>query len=80
MKGNSDGTHRTHRREQKSINMGSLLHHSAEQYIAVYPPQETPGRSDTEVSPRHKTRSAGLAERLGDELFRRRHTKAGPTL
>jgi hypothetical protein len=27
-----------------------------------------------------KTRSAGLAERLGGELFRRRHTKAGPTI
>jgi hypothetical protein len=27
-----------------------------------------------------KTRSAGLAERLGGELFRRSHTKAGPTI
>jgi len=27
-----------------------------------------------------KARPAGLAERLGRELFRRRHTNAGPTI
>ena len=40
--------------------------------------QEISGRPETEVWSKHKTRSAGLAERLGGEHFRRRHTKAGP--
>ena len=32
------------------------------------------------LASKHKTRSAGLAERLGGEFFRRRHTKAGATI
>jgi hypothetical protein len=45
----------------------------------VSPHQEISGRAETEVWSRHKTRSAGLAESLCDELFRR-HTKAGPMI
>jgi len=80
VKGNTDGTHRAHLREEKSLNMGSVLHDSARQHIAIHPPQEISGRPETDVWPRHKTRSAELTERLGGERFRRRHTKAGPTI
>ena len=46
----------------------------------VSPHQEISGSLETEVWSKHKTRSAGLAERLGGEHLRRRYTKVGPTI